>query len=66
MNRSGIMEGHAWNAVLYKGKMLYLDATWDDNGASAGYTYFLQSEGVFKREHKWKKKQYQMKYLKWA
>ena len=63
--RSGT-EGHAWNAVLYKGKMRYVDVTWDDKGGFADYTYFLKDEAFFKTNHIWKKKNYPMKYLKWA
>jgi len=40
-------ENHMWNAVKVNGKWYNYDATWDDDGTTPGYRYFLKSDGDF-------------------
>jgi hypothetical protein len=35
-------DDHAWNIVRIDGAWYYLDATWDDGGVRASYTFFLR------------------------
>ncbi|MBW3092297.1 hypothetical protein KIH79_04890 [Bifidobacterium sp. 82T10] len=39
---SGTKAGHAWNYVKVDGQWLFVDATWDDEGADAGTRYQLK------------------------
>lgn len=38
--------GHAWNMVKISGNWYHLDATWDDNGSTSIYDYFLVPDSV--------------------
>lgn len=40
-------ENHMWNAVKVNGKWYNYDVTWDDDGTTPGYRYFLKSDGDF-------------------
>lgn len=43
-------EGHGWNKVWLDGNWYNLDATWDDNGSSAGTRHFLKSDSSFRSD----------------
>ncbi len=57
--------GHAWNMVMYKGTVKYVDVTWDDRVGYIDYSYFLKDASGFRRDHIWNKSDYAKKYLKW-
>ncbi len=39
---------HAWNLVKIDGAWYHIDATWDDGGNKAEYSYFLKSSAMLK------------------
>ncbi len=43
---------HSWNAVLYKGEVLYADLTYDITGGTAD-RYFLVDEATMLQDHSW-------------
>lgn len=54
--------GHAWNIVKVNGKWYQIDVTWDDpvpdTKGYVRYDYFLISDKVMSKDHKWNKSLY--------
>ena len=43
---------HSWNAVLYKGEVMYIDTTFDLTGGTAD-EYFIVGEQQLSSDHQW-------------